>query len=459
MENQSSSERNSRFIQTLWLTYAFSMNGFNNGILGPALLDLQFLVKVNLDTISNLFIVSGVGFIIGNVTAMVLKKYVDTELFLGLSVLFGSVINIVLLVVPVYAYVVIMTLLQGIFKGVIGFCVLIMCNVIWKDNKSFAFQFVCIGGGISSFIVPFIAKPFLSETHFKHSTDSDVYTECQNTTNPPLSADCYTFENTNVQWAYVIVGLIMIPPAISFLYYYHRSRKQTNVPYEEFDNETKPSKASMINNQSTYFFLVLLFIFHIPIFGFCLAFGGLLTEFGVISDFHYTKSTMAIMTSMYWGSFVFGRIVNLIFSQYINLFVVLTVNLAGLLCATTMLVLATVSRPIIFWIGTVLIGLFSSSLLPTALVWSDKYVPVSGFTITTTLIASGMGDIVLPRIGGAVFDTEGPPSLMIMMLVAALFELAFFIGLALVGNSLVIKSQPSEDEQSKQIVKEEHYTP
>ncbi|ESO96182.1 hypothetical protein LOTGIDRAFT_160170 [Lottia gigantea] len=363
MENQSSSERSSRFIQTLWLTYAFSLIGFNNGILGPALLDLQFLVKVNLDTISNLFIVSGVGFIIGTITAMVLKKYVDTELFLGLSVLFGSVINIILPVVPVYAYVVIMTLLQGIFKGLIDFCVLIMCNVIWKDNKSFAFQFVCIGAGISSFIVPFIAKPFLSETHFKHSTDSDMYTE---------------------------------------------------------------------------------------------SFGDLLTEFGVISDFHYTKSTMAIMTSMYWGSFVFGRIMNLIFSKYINLFVVLTVNLAGLLCATTMLVLATVSRPILFWIGTVLIGLFSSSLLPTALVWSDKYVPVSGFTITTTLIASGMGEIVVPRIGGAVFDTEGPPSLMIMMLVAALFEIAFFIGLALVGNALVIKSPPSEDEQSKQIVKENH---
>ncbi|XP_050395129.1 sodium-dependent glucose transporter 1 [Patella vulgata] len=445
MENEPESFR-FRIIQTVWLFYGFFLIGFNNGILGPTLIDLQILVQVEMNLITYIFFVAGAGFIMGILLCFVAERYCSLRVVLAVSIGLGSVVNIVLTLSSSYVYLMILFFLQGCTKGIADYAIMTVCNSLWKDSKGVSFQFVALGGGIASFLAPFIAEPFLAGKHsvsYSQATvDHPIYTLQRGhyvsspygtviCTNYTLTGEpsCYTYGETQVQGAYIIIGILSVPPAIAFAYYYYFERRKGVIPYEEFNRVSFGTF-----HKGSVLYLSLLFLFHIPIFGLCLAYGDLLSPFGVEGKLQLNKSKMATMTSLFWGSFLLGRVANLVLSRYLNLFALLLMNFAGLLISVIVLVVVGEKREDVLWIGTSILGVFAATYLPTVLAWSDQFMPVTGSVISTCLVASGIGEILIPFIGGKLFDSEGPGSLMTLMLVTVVYEIAAFVGLVIVGN-------------------------
>ena len=70
---------------------------------------------------SYVFFVQGTGALLGNVFGFLLERRFDRRLLLGIYLLTGSVVNIFIPLVPNFAYLLCLFLLQGITKGLADF--------------------------------------------------------------------------------------------------------------------------------------------------------------------------------------------------------------------------------------------------------------------------------------------------------------------------------------------------
>ncbi|XP_067665677.1 major facilitator superfamily domain-containing protein 4B-like [Haliotis asinina] len=158
----------SKICETVWMAWAFFVVGINYSILGPTLLDLQLILKQDLETLSTIPLSSGVGETLGMFLALALSKYGHKRLQLGIALLLASVVFTLIPVVPSFIYVDIMFALVG-FISAIPSCFLIdVCSELWED-KGTAFQFILVGSSLGAIVTPLIVEPFLC-----HGDSSDV---------------------------------------------------------------------------------------------------------------------------------------------------------------------------------------------------------------------------------------------------------------------------------------------
>ncbi|XP_046545861.1 uncharacterized protein LOC124255949 [Haliotis rubra] len=150
----------SKICETIWMTWAFSVVGINYSILGPTLLDLQLILKQDLETLSTIPLSSGIGETSGMFLALALSKYGHKRLQMGIALLLSSVVFTLIPVVPSLIYVDMMFALVG-FISAIPSCFLIdVCSELWKD-KGTAFQFILVGSSLGAIVTPLIVEPFL----------------------------------------------------------------------------------------------------------------------------------------------------------------------------------------------------------------------------------------------------------------------------------------------------------
>ena len=95
--------------------------GISDAVLGPTLLDLELLVSEETGNFSFIILSTGLGTVLGSLLAPLLSR-VDVRLRLFITLLFGSVVNIVLSLVASYTYLLVMFTLQGFAKGAVVVC-------------------------------------------------------------------------------------------------------------------------------------------------------------------------------------------------------------------------------------------------------------------------------------------------------------------------------------------------
>ena len=74
-----------------------------------------------LEQMSYIFFVQGTGALLGNVFGYLLERRFDRRLLLGLYLLTGSIVNILIPLVPNYFYLLSLFLVQGATKGLADF--------------------------------------------------------------------------------------------------------------------------------------------------------------------------------------------------------------------------------------------------------------------------------------------------------------------------------------------------
>lgn len=307
-------------------------------------------------------------------------------------------------------------------------------------------QFVTVAASLTSFLVPFIVVQFQSRPLGR----------IPNTPNPPAFEAIPSHSNSSstpneiqimspshIEYAFFITAAIMVPPIIAFFYFFIRDGCQASVNGYETDEMNQP-----IVDQNKYPWekkwkmIVLLFLFHIPIFGILLAYSNLLTSYGIASSLNFTKAELGFMTSLFWGSFLVGRILTTSFSKIIDIGILLSMNFVGLLTFAGLLVVQyNMKNDTLLWVATSGFGLFQASFLPSVISWSGSFLRVDALVVTVSLIASGLGEMTIPYITGVLFETYGYSCLVYMVLAMCLAEFVMFLLMALLNHRYEKQSQ------------------
>ena len=296
-----------------------------------------------------------------------------------------------------------------------------ICNKLWPNHRGLAFQFVTLGAAIGAFVIPFIARPFLATD----TVTSQSNLKCKNHRNVCISSG-------HVEYPYVIIAILCVPPAIAFCYYFVK-RKQLPLP----ENNYEQVQVGIVTSSRFHtLMMVILFFLHIPVMSMPLAYGDLLTSYGVHSKWHLGRRHMASMTSVFWGAFLVGRVSNLVLTKYADQFYLLSVNFGGLFMTGVVLCTWTTDYESALWVGSAGLGFFSSPFLPMILTWVSEYACLTDSMISVCLCASGIGEVLIPFLSGLVFARGGPQSLMYLVAGIVVCEMTLFISLVLVASEI-----------------------
>lgn len=175
------------------------------------------------------------------------------------------------------------------------------------------------------------------------------------------------------------------------------------------------------------------FVFFFLYVGTEVAYGQFIATFSIRhSDF--TERRAAMLTSVYWGMFALARGLAVPLSRCMTpskmliSSIVITLLSAGGLTAVTYL-----NKSVIFiWTLSGTLGVGMAAIFPTGVLWLEDHIKVTAKMASIFVIASSLGEMVIPALVGFFIDHTGPQVLMLTVLLcsagcAVVFCLMVFI--------------------------------
>lgn len=276
-----------------------------------------------------------------------------------------------------------------------------------------------VTSAFSGLIVAFIVRTFQSHSIICPDANITSISECTEDT-------CYTTPN-RIAYPYMIVSLVLVPPILAFSYYFIEDllKKVKRIEYTVILD--LPSVRS-VNLKNKLTFIILIFFFHIPVYGSIITYSHLLTLYGISSPLFQTKSVMTTITALFWGSVLLGRITNVFLSRYISMQLLLTLNFVGLVLFSTILLLFKFDI-VYIWIGSSGYGFFQSSFLPSVMTWAGEFLELDVIVLYTSLMANGVGEIVIPYTAVLIFQHISHKLLMSLIFSLSLIELGLYLAI------------------------------
>ena len=172
--------------------------------------------------------------------------------------------------------------------------------------------------------------------------------------------------------------------------------------------------------------VVILFILYV---GLELGFGSWIYTYALTLNLD-TEITAAYLTSAFWGSFTFGRLVGVWVSIRLRPVTILFTDIVG--CALSILIIMFwKDSNTALWIGTFGLGLSMASMFPTFLLLAGERMQITGTITGWLLVGAGAGSMFLPWLLGQIFARTGPSAMttvLLIDLVGILLFLLIFLG-------------------------------
>ena len=172
--------------------------------------------------------------------------------------------------------------------------------------------------------------------------------------------------------------------------------------------------------------LLLMFFFYFFYVGAEVTYGGFIMEFAVASQ-AWPKVKAAMLTSVFWGMFAFGRGIAIFLARCLTPTVMLVADLVLSIASLGGLVLTLQTNPQMLWFCTAVLGLSMASIFPTGITWAERYIEVGGKTAAVFVAGSALGEMSVPLLVGFLFKAKGPMWLMYVLLAGAVFTVILFI--------------------------------
>jgi FHS family Na+ dependent glucose MFS transporter 1 len=200
----------------------------------------------------------------------------------------------------------------------------------------------------------------------------------------------------NPKWAFWSIGLLMLPPALLLLLI--PSPKRPPTPINAPSATIKPGLAALV---------VLCFM----------SYGASETAMGTWIFSYATSSKLgspedaAYLSSLFWGSLTFGRLMGIPLALRFPLSRILRLDACGSILSLALILFCPHSTTAL-WLGTTGAGLSMASFFPTLLAESSRRLSpgarLSGSLTSLFFVGSSSGSIALPWIIGQGFDHFGP---------------------------------------------------
>lgn len=272
---------------------------------------------------------------------------------------------------------------------------------LWGKETAVFMQALHFMFGSGSLIAPLIAEPFLvkrNETLIKEGIA--VYDQA-----------------TKLFYPYsVIAVLLAINAVVMFVVYRlfpeteeHHSRKRRREEEESNKRQQEQQQVTQLQVQEDekrvksykrwkVFVLVLtLFFMHIYL-GLEISFGSFLMTFAVNSSLKLSKATGAHLTTLFWSTFTFIRVLTILVIGWAGNRGVILTSLTLVLSANALLTPFGDSNQLLLWLGVGMIGIGMSSVWACIFGYLEEFFPVTSVIGSLMIVSAVLGEFVFPVI-------------------------------------------------------------
>ena len=360
--------------------------GMAAAVLGPTLPSLAENTQTQLSGISFLFTAHALGYLLGSFQGgRLYDRMPGNPLMVG-ALLVAAVALILVPLIPYLWLLLVVALILGAAGGVldVGGNTLL----VWEHGRK--------------------VGPYMNGLHFFFGLGAFVM---------PLLVGLSFSASGGIHWAYWALALFMVPVAVWLTRV--ASPQHPTIKTGADSREAAPAQTSntvLIFLLSTLFFLCV---------GAELGFGGWIFSYSLAMELG-DPTTSAYLTSVFWGALTFGRLVGIPIAMRLRPRTILLVDLVG--CLLSVIVcLAWPGSWTAIVAGSIGLGLFMASVFPTIINLAESRMTITGSITAWFLIGSSLGSMSVPWLIGQLFESVGPPTMMVILVVDLAAALAVFV--------------------------------
>jgi len=358
------------WIATIAYYLSFIILGASTAASGPSLPKLAEHTSSGLDRISLIFVFGSLGYLIGSFFGGRAYDRVPGHRLMAIALLTIGLASVLIPIAPVLWMLLLAMFLSGLAGGIID----VGCNtlLLWTHGKS--------------------AGPFMNGLHFFFGVGSFI---------APLLLARVLIQTGDIHWLFWIVAIACLPLAI---WYWFLSEPPSHTQAQERNNVSFPVLPVLL--------MVILFVLYV---GLELGFANWIYTYALTLDLG-TTITAAYLTSAFWGSFTFGRLLGVWVSTRAHSQAILFADLIG--CAiSTIIIMLWKDSSLALWIGSIGLGLSMASIFPTFLMLAGERMEVTGAMTGWFLVGSGAGSMLLPWLIGQIFVRTGAGAMTTVLLI------------------------------------------
>ena len=358
------------WIATIAYYLSFIILGASTAASGPSLPKLAEHTSSGLDRISLIFVFGSLGYLIGSFFGGRAYDRVPGHRLMAIALLTIGLASVLIPIAPVLWMLLLAMFLSGLAGGIID----VGCNtlLLWTHGKS--------------------AGPFMNGLHFFFGVGSFI---------APLLLARVLIQTGDIHWLFWTVAIACLPLAI---WYWFLSEPLTHTQAQERNNVSFPVLPVLL--------MVILFVLYV---GLELGFANWIYTYALTLDLG-TTITAAYLTSAFWGSFTFGRLLGVWVSTRAHSQAILFADLIG--CAiSTIIIMLWKDSSLALWIGSIGLGLSMASIFPTFLMLAGERMEVTGAMTGWFLVGSGAGSMLLPWLIGQIFVRTGAGAMTTVLLI------------------------------------------
>lgn len=204
--------------------------------------------------------------------------------------------------------------------------------------------------------------------------------------------------------AYWALALLALPAAVLFL---------------RLPSPTTPARIAQARSESIPWLPVGLMVLSFLLFvGAETSFGGWIYTYAVALDLA-TITTAGYLTSLFWGALTLGRLITIPLANRVRPRYLLLADVIGGV-ASLLLLLLVPGASWAVWVAAFGFGLSMANVYPTLVLLGGRHLHLTASITSLFMIGGSLGGMIIPWLIGQRFETVGPQSTMVILLIAVL---------------------------------------
>lgn len=366
-----STTKPTKLIATIAYYLSFIILGATTAASGPSLPALAEHTSSGLDRISLIFVFGPLGYLIGSYFGGRAYDRIPGHKVMSVVLIAIGVVSALIPISYTLPMLLICMFLSGLANGVID--VGGNALLLWTHGEK--------------------AGPFVNGLHFFFGVGSFV---------APLLLAKILLSTGSINWLYWSFTVVCLPIALWFWF----------LPEPSGHTDSKAERNAPIPLIPVLLCVALFFLY----VGLELGFGNWVYTYTLTLGLG-TTITAAYLTSAFWGSFTFGRLLGIWVSTRAKSQTILIMDLIGCAISTVIIMLWKDSN-LALWIGTIGLGISMASVFPTIIMLAGERMQITGAITGWFLVGSGAGSMLLSWLIGQIFARTGPETMTTVLLVA-----------------------------------------
>ena len=367
------------YIATGAYYLSFIVLGLTTAASGPSLLKLAEHTSSEIDRISLIFVFGSLGYLIGSFLGGRAFDRLSGHKLMAFTMLIIGIASAVIPVARSLEALLFAMFLSGLASGTLD----VGANtlLVWMHGEK--------------------AGPFLNGLHFFFGVGSLI---------APILLAQVLLKAGDIHWLYWTFTIVSIPIMLWLWFLPEPKHAHT----EETLSSVFPITAVAL--------VMVMFVLYV---GLELGFGNWIYTYALTIGLE-DEITAAYLTSLFWGSFTFGRLIGIWVSTRLRSKTILFIDIVG--CAvSTILILIWKDSSIALRIGTFGLGISMASIFPTLIMLAGERMQITGTITGWFLVGSGAGSMLLPWLIGQIFAKTGPKSMTTVLLIDLIVMFAFLL--------------------------------